>query len=108
MMKMTRAFRIFACVCEVYLGMRYDLLNLEYTAKEEKFADRLTADIFRVGNFGRGADYLGKKKIFMPLKSYFWVLGRCIKLGYLCPAEARWWPISKVIRYFSGKLLKKR
>lgn len=100
MMKMDRAFRVFACICEEYLGMSHELLCLDFTAKEKQFAGKLMTDILSVGNFGRGADYLGKEKALMPLRSYLWVLGRCIKLGYLCPAEARWWPTSKFVRFF--------
>lgn len=108
MMHMERSFRIFACLCETYLGMHHELLGLEYTEKEKSFAVRLMDDILKVGNFGRGADYLGRNKVFIPIRSYLWVLKRCFMLGYLCPAEARWWPVSKFVRYFSGKILKKR
>lgn len=108
LMKMERALRIFAFVCEEYLGMSHGFLSIEYTAKEKQFANKLMEDILEVGNFGRGADYLGKNKAFMPMKSYLWVVGRCMKLGYLCPAEARWWPVSKFVRYYRGKLFKKR
>lgn len=108
MMQMERTFRIFSCLCEVYLGLPHELLGLDYTTKEEQFATKLMDDILVVGNFGRGVDYLGRNKAMMPLKSYLWVFKRCIKLGYLCPVEARWWPVSKFTRYFSGKLLKKR
>ena len=107
MMKMERAFRVFACVCEEYLGMSHELLSLEFTAKEKQFAAKLMNDIKAVGNFGRGANYLGNNKALMPLKSYFWVVGRCVKLGYLCPAEARWWPVSKFRRFLLKKLCRK-
>ncbi len=106
MMQMERAFKVFAYVCEEYLGMSHKLLCLEYTAKEKQFAGKLTEDILSVGNFGRGADYLGKEEALMPLRSYLWVVGRCIKLGYLCPAEARWWPVSKFMRFWWKKPLK--
>ena len=108
MMRMERAFRIFACLCEDALGMSHELLGLRYSFKEKKFANKLLADILKVGNFGRGADYLGQNRFLVPIKSYFWVFGRCVTLGYLCPAEARWWPVSKFVRYFRGKILKKR
>ena len=99
MMRMERAFRIFACLCEDALGMSHELLGLRYSFKEKKFANKLLADILKVGNFGRGADYLGQNRFLVPIKSYFWVFGRCVTLGYLCPAEARWWPVSKLYRY---------
>ena len=103
MMKMERAFRVFAYVCEEYLGMSHKLLNLEFTANEKRFSVKLMNDVLEVGNFGRGADYLGSNKAPMLLKSYFWVVGRCLKLGYLCPAEARWWPVSKFKRFWWKK-----
>lgn len=99
MMKMERAFRIFACICEDHLGMSNGLLDIEYTAKEKLFAGKLISDIMKVGSFGRGVDYFGRNKAFIPLKSYFWVVRRCLKLGYLCPKEACWWPISKINRF---------
>lgn len=103
MMKMERAFRVLACICEKYLGMTPALLCIEYRAKEQQFAAKLMNDILTVGNFGSGTDYLGSNKALMPIKSYFWVVGRCIKLGYLCAAEARWWSISKIKRYIWKK-----
>lgn len=106
-MKMERAFRVFAFVCEEYLGMSHELLNLDYSDKEKRFAGKVMADILEVGNFGRGADYLGKEKALRPLRSYLWVVGRCIKLGYLCPAEARWWPVSKFRRFLWKKSTEK-
>lgn len=106
-MKMERAFRVFSCVCEDYLGMSHELLNLNYRDKEKRFAGKIMADILEVGNFGRGADYLGKEKALRPLRSYLWVVGRCIKLGYLCPAEARWWPVSKFRRFLWKKSMEK-
>ena len=106
-MKMERAFRVFSCVCEDYLGMSHELLNLNYRDKEKRFAGKIMADILEVGNFGRGADYLGKDKALRPLRSYLWVVGRCIKLGYLCPAEACWWPVSKFRRFLWKKSVEK-
>ena len=108
MLHMERTFRIFSCICEEYLGMPHGLLNIDYKEKERNFSVILMNDILEVGNFGGGASYLGTNKVLMPLRSYVWVFGRCCKLGYLCPAEARWWPFSKLVRYFSGKILKKR
>jgi len=107
MMSMERTFRIFSCLCEDYLGMSHDLLGIDYTKKERRFAAKLISDILEVGNFGRGASYLGTSDALMPFKSYVWVFKRCCKLGYLCPAEARWWPVSKFIRYYKRKIFKR-
>lgn len=104
-MRMERAFRIFACLCEYYLGLPSTVLNLSYTNKEKHFAAELMDDILTVGNFGRGVDYLGQNEKLKPLKSYLWVTKRCVKLGYLCPEEAKWWPISKVKRFFWKKFV---
>lgn len=98
-MKMERAFRVFSCVCEDYLGMSHELLNMNYCDKEKGFASKVMDDILEVGNFGRGADYLGRETALKPLRSYLWVVSRCLKLGYLCPAEACWWPVSKLKRF---------
>jgi len=106
-MKMKRAFRVFAFVCEKYLGMSHELLDLDYSDKEKRFSGKIMSDILDVGNFGRGADYLGKEEALRPLRSYLWVVGRCMKLGYLCPAEARWWPISKFRRFLWKKSMEK-
>ena len=101
--RMERAFRIFACICEQYLGLPSTVLSISYTDKEKSFAEKLMDDILTVGNFGRGVDYLGKNETLKPLKSYLWVTRRCVKLGYLCPEEAKWWPVSKVKRFFWKK-----
>ena len=106
MLRMERAFRIFVCICEKYLGMSHDIVELRYTSDEKSFSDKLMNDILTVGNFGRGQDYLGKNRFLMPLRSYLWVTKRCINLGYLCPAEAKWWPVSKVKRFFWKNRLK--
>lgn len=102
-MKMERAFRVFARICEEYLGLDAALLGLSYSDKEKQFAHKMMEDVLRVGNFAHSVDYLGGNESLQPLKSYFWVVGRCCKLGYLCPAEARWWPVSKVRRFLWKK-----
>ena len=104
-MQMERAFRVFVRICEEYLGMSCALFNLEYSKKEKKFAKKLFENIMKVGNFGRVERHLGDNKILKPIRSYLWVLKRCCELGWLCPAEARWWPVSKLNR-FRKKVLK--
>ena len=99
-LKMERAFRIFVRSCEKYLGLSKEIVNINYSSKEIIFADKMMEDIMEVGNFGRGKDYLGQSNLLRPVRSYLWVTSRCIKLGYLCPAEAKWWPISKIRRYW--------
>lgn len=99
MLRMERAFRVFSFICEKYLGLSHAIVAQKYTSSEKTFSDKLMNDILIVGNFGRGQDYLGKNRMMRPLKSYLWVTMRCVKLGYLCPAEARWWPLSKFMRF---------
>lgn len=99
-MQMERAFRVFVRICERYLGFPASALSLTYTDKEIAFADKLMDDIMQVGNFGQGKDYLGNNRVLRPIRSYLWVTQRCLKLGYLCPAEAKYWPVSKLTRYY--------
>lgn len=105
MMRMERAFRVFARICEEYLGLSCAILNLEYTEKEKMFAKKLLGDILRVGNFGRAEREFGDRQWLVPIRSYLWVLKRCWTLGWLCPAEARWWPVSKFGRFWWKKHL---
>lgn len=102
-MKMERAFRVFVRICEEYLGLDEALLGLNYTEKEKRFATKMMDDVMRVGNFAQSIDYLGENDSLRPIRSYLWVVGRCCKLSYLCPAEARWWPVSKVRRFLWKK-----
>lgn len=102
--KMERAFRIFTCICERHLGLSKNIAELDYSEKECKFADKLMDNIMTVGNFGRAKRNVGHNFLMRPIKSYLWVVRRSLDFVYLCPAEARWWPISKFRRYF---LLKK-
>ena len=104
MLRMERAFRVFAYICEQYMGLSSKVLRLDYTEKEKRTANKLMEDIMAVGNFGRGECYLGDNHWLIPLRSYMWVLGRCWKLGSLCPAEARWWPVSKLRRFWLKKI----
>lgn len=99
MMRMERAFRVFVRICKEYLGMPSEVIGLEYTEREKRFAKKMMKDIMTVGNFGRGERNVGDNRWLKPLRSYLWVLHRCWKLGYLCPAEAKWWPVSKFLRY---------
>lgn len=99
MMRMERAFRVFVLICEEYLGLSHDIVKLEYTDQEKGFSQRMIDDIMAVGNFGCGKRDLGDNSFLHSLRSYLWVVKRCVTLGWLCPAEAKWWPISKFRRY---------
>jgi len=106
-MHMTRAFHIFTRICEKYLGLPTDICNLHYSSNELRFADKMLDDIMKVGNFGRNAYVFDHSSKLGETRNYLWVLGRCIRLGYLCRTESMSWPISKVKRYFWKKSIKK-
>lgn len=98
-MNMTRAARIFTCICEKYLGVDRFIMGYAYTEKEEAFADKMVTDIMAVGNFAKDV------KLEADLQAYLWTTTkRAISLGYLCPSEARWWPVSKLARFFWKKM----
>lgn len=93
---MTRAWRIVACLCQDYLGNeRY----WEFTDREHEWVGRLMKDVMTVGNFGRAAYTFKHDTIWHRLQNYRWVVRRAWKMGFVCPGEARWWPISKLIRF---------
>lgn len=94
--RMKRAWRIVTCLCQDYLGMQ----NLwSFTDKEHKWAERLVADVMHVGNFGRAAYVFRHDSTWHQLQNYLWVLRRVFKMGFVCPSEAMWWPISKLLRF---------
>ena len=94
--RMKRAWRIVTCLCQDYLGMQ----NLwSFTDKEHKWAERLVADVMHVGNFGRAAYVFRHDSAWHQLQNYLWVLRRVFKMGFVCPSEAMWWPISKLLRF---------
>lgn len=99
-MHMTEAARIFTCICEKCLGIDRLIMGYAYTDKEKEFAERLLEDIMAVGNFARGAE----KRPEAGWQAYWWTTKRAWRLGYLCPSEARWWPVSKFVRFFDKKL----
>lgn len=93
---MTRAWRIVACLCQDYLGAER---HWEFKAKEHERAGRLMKDVMAVGNFGRAAYTFRHDTIWHQLQNYRWVVRRAWKMGFICPSEALWWPISKLIRF---------
>lgn len=99
-MHMDRAAKIFTYICEKYLGMDRHIMGYAYTEKEEAFAEKMLADIMAVGNFARGAEEHPEAG----WQAYWWTTKRAWQLGYLCPSEARWWPVSKFVRFFDKKL----
>ena len=97
-MNMSRAARVFTRICEKYLGVDRFIMGYTYTEKEEAFVDKLETDIMAVGNFAKDV------KLEAGLQAYMWTTKRAIRLGYLCPSEARWWPVSKLARFFWKKM----
>lgn len=102
-MHMTRAARVFTRICEQYLGVDHGIMGYGYTDKEIAFSDKMLADIMNVGNFGRGTDYGKEKGWTGSIKNYIMITKRCLRLAYLCPTEAYWWPISKLTRFWGKK-----
>ena len=99
-MHMERAAKIFTYICVKYLGTDRFTMGYAYTKKEEAFAEKLLADIMAVGNFARGAE----ERPEAGWQAYWWTTKRAWRLGYLCPSEAWWWPVSKFVRFFDKKL----
>ena len=106
-MRMERAFRIFSCICVIYLGLSLPENIEPFSKKEKQWAAKMMADIMNVGNFGRGAYVFHHNGWQDALRNYFWVSNRCIQLGFVCPSEARWWIISKFTRFFWKKKIEK-
>lgn len=106
-MRMERAWRIFTCICVDYLGMSLPTQVEPFSHQEKMWAEKMMADIMRVGNFGRGEYVFHHRGFKDAFNNYCWVVKRCWNLGFVCPSEARWWIISKVERFFWKKSLKK-
>lgn len=106
-MKMMRAWRIFTCICAEYFGVAIPSTVEPFTPKEKRWAERLMTDIMAVGNFGRGQYVFKHNGIADAFRNYCWVAKRCLRLGFVCPSEARWWMISKVTRFFWKKAKEK-
>lgn len=102
-MGMMGAHRVFMRICEEYLGVRTNIIHYEYSTGEKRFAEKMMADIMRVGNFGRGAYVFDHSSRWGELKNYMWVTGRAIRLWRLCPSEALWWPLSKLTRWMKKR-----
>ena len=99
-MHMERAWRIFTCICVEYLGLPLSSQVEPFSHQEKVWAEKMMADIMRVGNFGRG-EYVFQHRGFKDaFNNYCWVVKRCRNLGFVCPSEARWWIISKMKRFF--------
>lgn len=93
---MTGAWRIVACLCQDFLGAER---HWEFTEKEHERAGWLMMDVMAVGNFGRAAYTFRHDTIWHRLRNYRWVVRRAWRMGFVCPNEALWWPISKMIRF---------
>ena len=102
-MHMERAWRIFTCICVKYLGLPLPSQVEPFSYQEEVWAEKMMVDIMRVGNFGRGEYVFSHRGWLDAWRNYRWVAGRCWKLGFVCPSEARWWIVSKVTRFFWKK-----
>lgn len=102
-MHMERAWRIFTCICVKYLGLPLPSQVEPFSYQEEVWAEMMMVDIMRVGNFGRGEYVFQHRGWLDAWRNYRWVAGRCWKLGFVCPSEAKWWIVAKVKRFFWKK-----
>ena len=99
-MRMQRAFRIFTCICAEYLGLHLPSQVKPFSYQEKQWTRKMIEGIMIVGNFGRGKYVSHHDGWIKALQNYFWVIGRCYHLGFVCPSEARWWVVSKFTRFF--------
>ena len=106
-MRMERAWRIFTCICVEYLGLPLPSQVEPFSYNERKWAEKMMDDILQVGNFGRGEYVFQHRGMMDAWRNYRWVAKRCLRLGFVCPSEARWWLISKVTRFFWKKKMEK-
>lgn len=105
-MRMQRSFRIFTCLCVEYLGAPLPASIPPFTDQERRWASRLMTDIMEVGNFGRGKYVFHHRGWKDAWHNYLWVTRRCLRLGFVCPSEARWWVIAKFLRFFRKRYKK--
>ena len=94
--QMERAWRIICCICQDYLFMP---VHWSFTDKEHLWAEKLMSDVMRVGNFGRRAYTFRHDTRIHQMQNYLWVLRRTWDMGFVCPSEARWWPMAKLLRF---------
>jgi hypothetical protein len=106
-MRTQRAFRIFTCICVEYLGLTPPSQVEPFSYQEKEWAKKMIEDIFEVGNFGRGKYVFKHDGISDAFRNYCWVFSRCLRLGFVCPSEARWWVVSKFTRFLWKLNLKK-
>lgn len=99
-LRMKRASRLFTCVCEQSFGIDGSVMGYVYTDREKQFAKKMIDDVLNVGTFARAV----KNRLKPGWVAYKWTAVRTWRLGYLCPSEARWWPVSKLVRFFDKKL----
>lgn len=102
-MRMHRAWRIVTCLCVGHLGLRKPEAIQPFTDSERSRASLLLDDILSVGNFGRGKYVFRYRGMADAARNYLWVLGRCRKMWFVCPSEARWWVVAKAVRFVRKK-----
>lgn len=107
-MRMQRAFRIFTCICVEYLGLHLPLQIEPFSYQEKQWSKELLRNIFKLGNFGRGISQANGTGLRRSLNRYIRTFKRSIKIGFVCPSEAKWWVLSKFTRYFRKRKLIKR
>ena len=100
-LSMTRTYRVIGALCVRHLGLPSDRLMISPTTADYKLADAIMRDCLRGGNFGR-SDHPGRSTVWKWLCYYIRFMWRLVKFRNLCPSEARWWPVAKLYRLFTG------
>ena len=98
---MTRTYRVIGVLCVRHLGLPSDRLMIAPMVADYKLADAIMKDCLKGGNFGR-SDHPGRSTVWKWLCYYIRFMWRLVKFHNLCPSEARWWPVAKLYRFFSG------
>ena len=102
-LSLTRSYRVFGYICVHYLGMPEEALHLQPTAKDIRLAHRVMADCLSGGNFGH-ADSNRRQSLWQNITFYTRFLRRLWRYRHLCPSEALWWPLAKLMRALKGEV----
>lgn len=105
-----KAARAFGAIATDFLGLSAENLPFKLTKKDYILGEWLLHDVLEGGNFGwyyenkkeRPKGYLAGK-----WHSYSSTFKRCLELGKLAPAEARWYPLYLVYAFLKMQLKRK-
>ena len=101
-----RPARIFGALAVQQLGIPFESLPIPFTAKDQKNARFLLAEIWEGGNFGRYDERTGKRPAGRWRGKWYTftrALRRCLRVWRLAPSEAACYPLS--LAWHSGLVL---